>query len=378
MAIQAGWAWLNQQSLWLLALGLTLMLVWNALQWRRDRALARQLSAQRAPLPELQSRPPLSVLVAAWNEADGIAAHIHSFEQLSYAGKELLLCAGGDDGTYGIALQHASADVIVLRQRPAEGKQAALQRCWAHARGQLLFLTDADCLLDDAALTRTLAPLVNDGEDVATGWSEPWPEQRANPLVLHQWCTDLYVAARQPKYVTGLLGRNAALTRAALASVGGFAEQVRTGTDYYLAKQLQQRGYRFRHVSDSAIVTRYPETISSFGRRQSRWVRNLLLHGPRFGASDEVRAALRTCAAGAMMLLLPWVGLWLGRVLLALWTVLWAHAVLARVRYAQFARVCRGVRIGCRQLLLAPWHALLDFVGWTLPVLDMLWRREEW
>jgi len=378
MMIGSWWAWLNARAGWMLATGLAVVVLWNIVAWRRDRGWAQRLRASPAQPVALVSTPPLSVLVAAWNEAQMIAEHIQSFRELCYGDKELLLCAGGEDGTYHAALEQAGPDVVVLEQLPGEGKQGALQRCWRQARGEIVLLTDADCLLDDATLTRTLAPLVNEGEQVTTSASEPLPSQLMNPLVMHLWCTDLYVQARQPRYVKGLLGRSAALTRVTLASVGGFADTVRTGTDYYLAKQLLQRGYRIRSVRESAITTRYPETISSYWRRQSRWVRNLLLHGPRFGAHDEVRAALRTCAAGAAMLVLPWLGLWLGPALLALWALLWAQAALARVRYVLFARDYRGVHIGARQLMLTPWHALLDFMAWNLPAVDLLIQREKW
>lgn len=378
MAIGAWWVWLNARTAWVLACGVALMLLWNAVQWYRDRALAQRLHGAPAQPAALTAMPALSVLVAAWNEADIIAEHIESFHRLPYVHKELLLCAGGEDSTYQLALEQAGAGVVVLDQQPGEGKQAALQRCWEQARGQILFLTDADCLLDDATLTQTLAPLVNEGEEVATGTSQPLRKQRGNAVVMHQWRTDLYVQARQPRYVNGLLGRNVALTRAALDSVGAFAAVARTGTDYYLAKQLLQHGYRIRYVRDSAIPTRYPQTVGSYRRRQSRWLRNLLLHGPGFGAHDEVKAALRTCIIGTVMWALPCAALWLGPALLALWGALWTHAILARIRYAWFAQAYRGVPIEPRHLMLMPWHALLDFVAWSLPALDMLLRRYEW
>ncbi|HUV88135.1 MAG TPA: glycosyltransferase, partial [Anaerolineae bacterium] len=202
----------------LLLLGLVGVAAYNWRLWQRDKARFAELG-QPEPPPDWRDwphQPLVSILVAAWDEADLIQRHIESFLALRYPRKELILCAGGSDGTYEIARRHAGERVAVLEQQAGEGKQAALSRCLAEAGGELIFLTDADCLLNDEAFTRTLAPLVLEGEAVATGRSRPLPEQLAEPFTVYQWCTDIYVAAQYGEYVPGILGRNCAVTRQAL------------------------------------------------------------------------------------------------------------------------------------------------------------------
>jgi cellulose synthase/poly-beta-1,6-N-acetylglucosamine synthase-like glycosyltransferase len=322
--------------------------------------------------------PTVSVLVAAWNEAEMIGEHIQSFLGLSYPHKELVLCAGGPDGTLLIAREQAGEGVRVLEQEPGEGKQRALRRCLEQANGEILFLTDADCLLDDEAFTRTLAPLLQGSEEAATGTSRPLVRQERSPFVVHQWCTDLYANAGQPDYVTGLLGRNCAVKRQAMLEAGGFEAEVRTGTDYYLAQRLVQKGIPIRWVRDSSVQTRYPETSLSYWRKQSRWVRNLIVHGPKFSAHREVAMALRTAAVGWVMLLLPFVASQTGPIWLALWAVLCAQALLARVRYTTFARLYRGVQVPAQQVALTPLYLWVDWIAWSLPLPDLLFRRHRW
>ena len=69
-----------------------------------------------------ETLPKVSVLVAAWNEADIIREHIQSFLGLHYPNKELILCAGGEDGTYRIAREQGHTKVKVLEQQRGEGK----------------------------------------------------------------------------------------------------------------------------------------------------------------------------------------------------------------------------------------------------------------
>jgi hypothetical protein len=370
----------NRHAGKLLLVGLAGVAAYNWRQWQRDKALlAREREPGPLPPPEMWPELPLvSVLVAAWNEAGIMQRHIESFLALSYPCKELVLCAGGDDGTYEIARRHAGEGVLVLEQHAGEGKQAALRRCLAEAGGEIIFLTDADCLLNDEAFTRTLAPLVLGREAVATGTSRPLAEQLAEPFVIYQWCTDTYVAARYGDYVPGILGRNCAVTRQALERGDGFEARVRTGTDYHLAKSLLRQGYRIRYVAESVIESRYPATLISYWRRQSRWVRNLIIHGPTSGARDEVAKALRTSLVGMVMLLLPMAALLIGPIILAAWVVLLFQAFLARMRYAGFARLSQRAPVTLRQLARTPAYMFADFVAWSRPLVDLILDRERW
>jgi glycosyltransferase involved in cell wall biosynthesis len=370
----------NQHTGKLFLLGLGAVLWHNWRQWQRDRARLASLPPT-APAPDWRSwpeQPRVSILVAAWNEAGAIRDHIESVQRLTYPNKELILCAGGEDDTYQISLACADEQVIVLPQKAGEGKQAALRKSLPHATGEILFLTDADCLLDEAAFLSSLAPLVLEGEQVTTGSSRPLSRQRSHPFVLHQWAADAYVDARRPESAAGLFGRNCAVRRTALEEAGAFDADVRTGTDYYLAERLKAAGYRLRFIPESLIETRYAETFHSYARRQSRWIRNLLIHGPAFGATDLVGQALRTALLGWIMILMPLSALVVGPVALVLWGLLFAQSFLARIRYLGFLRARHGIHLNSEQVVRTPAHLLADFCTWSRSLFDLLLRRDRW
>lgn len=371
------WAWLDAQAFVLFLMGLTAILIFHAWKWRGDRTLALRLKA--APedrLTVLQATPRVAILVAAWNEAAHIEQHLHSICTLRYPNKEYVLCAGGQDGTYSLARQHAGEWVKVLEQQPGEGKQSALRRGLCHATSEIVFLTDADSLLTDAAFERTLAPLVNEAEAVATGVSEPWPAQQDQPLVLEHWFTDVYVQARFGRHVGGLLGRNAAITRQALGDAGDLQAEVGSGTDYHLAKQLLVRGYRIRYVPNSVVPTVYPSSWASYTRRQTRWLRNVVMHGLHFRAYREVLSCLIPSVVGWTMLVGGGLALWWGGVVLALWTLIIAHTLASRLRYVRFGEIVTGRRFPVYWQL--PLTLLADFAIWAWALLQYLvptWRR---
>ncbi|KPV50504.1 hypothetical protein SE17_26565, partial [Kouleothrix aurantiaca] len=82
---------LNRHAGKILLAGLALVAAHNWRQWQNDRALAERLRAEQLALPQLAHTPRVSALVAAWNEAEHIAAHIESFLALDYPNSELIL-----------------------------------------------------------------------------------------------------------------------------------------------------------------------------------------------------------------------------------------------------------------------------------------------
>ena len=101
--MQGLWNWLNANPgvLFLVAFGVVVAAnVWG---WQLDRRLAQKRRSEKHAAQQLTSTLPVSVLVAAWNEARLLREHIESFLRLSYPDRELVLCAGGTDGTLEIA-----------------------------------------------------------------------------------------------------------------------------------------------------------------------------------------------------------------------------------------------------------------------------------
>jgi cellulose synthase/poly-beta-1,6-N-acetylglucosamine synthase-like glycosyltransferase len=370
----------------MLVAGLAALAVYNARRWRSDRALAASVRAELlGPPPRLGTTPRVSILVAAWNEGDGLARHLESVRRLSYPDLEYVLCAGGTDGTEEIARRAAARGIVVLPQEAGEGKQRALRRAFARATGSIIYLTDADCVLDEVSFERLVAPLIEEGESAATGSSIPPPEQRRACAFAHyQWAVQQYRLAHAPVYVDGILGRNAAVRREALERCGAFDADVPTGTDYHLAKALRRHGYRIRSVPASLVETPYATGWGGYARQQRRWLRNVAVLGARFGAWNEVRASVQTSLLGVAMLL-GGASLFAGpagRVPFALWCLGLAQSALAKLRYVAFGRLVDGRSPAPLPAALPPAleYTFGEFAVWTLPLADypVAARRRRW
>lgn len=363
--------------------GLVGLVLYHWRRWQKDNAFLARVKEPPSvpPLKTWPDLPSVSVLVAAWNEADFIQRHIESFLGLRYPQKELVLCAGGSDETYTLAKQYKDSRVKVLEQRPGEGKQRALARSLLATQGEIIFLTDADCLLDDDAFERTVLPIAYRDEEAVTGGSKPLPEQLSNPFVFSQAATQLYSSTHSPAYADGLLGRNCAVTRSLLVRSGALEAEAPTGTDYVTAKELVASGARIRQESASRVFTEYPVTVKQYLKQQRRWLRNVALYGWRYGAWEEVRASLLTSFLGAGMLVWPLTTLLLGPTMLVAWLLFISHAILSRWRYLLFIHhsAHTSTSLHGSVLLMVPF-LLLDLVAWSSSLLDYVFpsRRTIW
>jgi cellulose synthase/poly-beta-1,6-N-acetylglucosamine synthase-like glycosyltransferase len=270
-------------------------------RWPRDAAFARSQGQRRLEEPVLKASPRVSTLVGAWNPQEDLAAFIAGFRSVQYANKELILAVGGAHRIEEV--QSLAGDGVILVENPGGGKNAALERCLEKATGDILHVTDADCLLNSEAYLRLLAPIINGEELVTTGASEPHRQQQDNLWVQLQWAGRGLDFARSSPYRNRLRGKSYALTRAALAAAGGIVVDV-LGEDYYLGNRLVQEGYRIRFVPDSVIETYFFTDLPGYMRQRARWLRAVVLDGLRLGRYGDVFLTLRGSFLALSMLLL--------------------------------------------------------------------------
>jgi cellulose synthase/poly-beta-1,6-N-acetylglucosamine synthase-like glycosyltransferase len=316
---------------------------------------------------------PFSALVAAWNEGEGLEVHIRSFLALDWPGSELIVCAGGKDNSYQRAKQFERPSITVLEQTPGMGKQAALRECYKHARHGLIFLTDADCLFDGAALAKLLHPLITAQYQVATGGSYPLPKQQHNLLVQYQGSRDVFFYAHQGQEADGVLGRNIGLTRECLERIGRFDAVVHTGTDYHMSLKLKEAHIAIAQVKGSEIASAYPETPQHYLRQQRRWIKNLVIHQSQDTRSIYIAAMLAAlfCLSPLLLLLPGWFKL--------LVLPIWLRPFLARWRDLRFANQ-KGLKVNPLTHLMIPYYTLLDQLAVLGAVRDLLAveSRQRW
>ncbi len=367
----------------LLLAGLTALTVFHIRKWRDDRQLAlRTRALWQQPGPEFPETPLVSILVAAWNEADMIERHICSVVALRYPNLEYVICAGGQDGTFEHARSLAGPGIIVLEQQLGEGKQGALRRCFEASSGAICFCTDADCLLTDDAFERTLAPVLLGQADAGAGSIRPLPEQlKRGLLATSTWGIDVYFASRRPDEMLRLNGANSAIRREVLEAARALRWDTPTAEDYQLSMFMLAKGMKIRKAADSQVQTRYHDDLLAFIRQQTRWHRDVLLHGAKSDQKTDLKWALVDSAMGASMFLLLALLPVLGKEPLKLWLLTLYYRVLRRMRFVAFGSLCDGgfpPGLTAKALAYSVVLSFVDFTIWTAALVEALvprWRH---
>jgi cellulose synthase/poly-beta-1,6-N-acetylglucosamine synthase-like glycosyltransferase len=116
--------------------------------------------------------PTVTVLIAAYNEAEYIGATVQNKLDQNYPKEKLQIIVVSDessDGTDDIVRQFADRGVQLLRLEGREGKAAALNEAVRHAVGEVIVFSDANSLFDPDAIRLMVENFADDDVGYVTG-----------------------------------------------------------------------------------------------------------------------------------------------------------------------------------------------------------------
>ena len=168
-------------------------------------------SPAAAPPPDPAALPSVSLIVAAYREAEVIGAKVANALALDYPRERLeivVACDGSPDATPALA-RAAGADLVL--ELPRGGKIRAQDAAVAQAAGELVAFSDANALLEPGALRALVAPFADDGVGYVCGQvrfvNEPAGADATNQEGLY-WRYEMWLRAMESRLssVTGATG----------------------------------------------------------------------------------------------------------------------------------------------------------------------------
>jgi len=250
----------------------TLVVAWLAIRSRRagDDGI---LSAQTVPKP----CPPVSVLIAAYNEEKVIKQTLQSVLNTSYPGtiEVVVVDDGSGDNTAGIVAAMAEGDnrIHLLRQIN-KGKATALQVGLAAVRHEIIISLDADTQFTPV----TIAELVRPFSDPVVG-AVSGRARVGNPKTLVARFQSLEYtcgfnldrrAYHRLNCITVAPGAVSAFKKSAVLAAGGISTDT-LAEDTDLTLSLHRCGSIICYAPRAVAWTEAPETIRSFAKQRFRW-----------------------------------------------------------------------------------------------------------
>ncbi|RJX32772.1 MAG: glycosyltransferase family 2 protein [Oxalobacter sp.] len=247
--------------------------------------LVSLLLDQRPKRTLLETYPPITILVAAYNEASAIVDTIHSIGAQDYRGEldVIVVDDGSNDATAALitATQARYPWLRLVNMSKNGGKARALNFGLEHARHDLIITLDADSFLYQESLQRLVERYVND---------PPNTRAVAGAIVVRNSRKNWITNAQEWDYFHGIsaIKRTQSLYQGTLVAQGAFSiydrQTVQTsggfsdcvGEDIVLSWAILKAGHRIGHAEDAYVFTNVPDTMKQFFGQRKRWSRGAI------------------------------------------------------------------------------------------------------
>jgi len=226
---------------------------------------------------EAPYHPPLSIIIAAYNEAKVIHATLRSVVDTDYPGmlEVVVIDDGSTDQTAAEVKKLVFTDRrIRLIQQPNGGKSAALRNGLANSKSDILVFLDADTHFDRSTLTQLVQPMIDPKVGAVSGHAKV-----GNLRTFIARCQSLeYIcgfnlerrAYAEWNCITVAPGAVSALRRSAVEAAGGFSlDTLAEDTDLTLS--LHKKGYRIDYAPYAVGWTEAPESYQTLAKQRFRW-----------------------------------------------------------------------------------------------------------
>lgn len=264
------------------------------------------------PLPD-ETRPLVSVVVAARNSAATLPACLQALATQDYPHVEVIVVDdGSDDETAAVAEAGAAR---VVRTRPV-GASVARNLGIEQARGSIVAFTDGDCVADPGWVRALVEALDSSG---ATGVGG----RQINVFPAAQWAlrdgfeaffraasvvSDYTRGDQRPRFVQHNASCCSAYRIDAIRAVGGFTPGLWPGEDVDLDLRLAAQGGTFYYVPWAIVHHHRPGTFEWFRRMMRRYgaaERSLVRRHGRARLVDHVPTVTAALLAVQVLWLVP-------------------------------------------------------------------------
>jgi biofilm PGA synthesis N-glycosyltransferase PgaC len=233
--------------------------------------------------------PPITVLIAAYNEEENMPETVMSLLQQDYpAPVEILVADDGSTDETVSTLKSLRLPNLTVLEVGHSGKAGALTAGLKSVTTEITVCIDADTYLHPQALKRIVARLLSDpAHTAAVAGCVLVRNSRSTFMTrLQDWDYFLGIssAKRQQALYQGTLvaqGAFSAFKTSALRQCEGWPAVI--GEDIVLTWNLLSRGFRVGYEATALCFTNAPASLSSFWRQRQRWARGMIEGLKRFG-----------------------------------------------------------------------------------------------
>jgi glycosyltransferase involved in cell wall biosynthesis len=199
----------------------------------------------------------VSVIVPVWNDSVRLGGCLRALEEQTYPGHLYEVVVVDNDSTEPVGRVVASYPHARVVREMSPGSYAARNTGLAHARGEVIAFTDADCLPASDWLEKGVERLTRGttGCAVVAGRIEIFPRSPPQPNAVERY--EALVALAQREFVTKYrFGATANLFtfREVFVRAGPFLAEVKSGGDLEWGRRVMDYGYGLEYAEDVCVL----------------------------------------------------------------------------------------------------------------------------
>lgn len=240
---------------------------------------------KRPKFKEVTDYPPVTILVAAFNEALSIEDTIFSLVNQDYPGEIVIriINDGSTDDTASIVQRLAAAinNLELITYDTNRGKPTALNLGLAMAQTALVITVDADCMVKRNGVRQLVLRFLSDPPNTKAVAGEILIRNSRDNWITKAQEWDYFLGIATVKRVQSLFqgtlvaqGAFSLYDKATVLAVGGWPKTV--GEDIVLTWQILAAGFRVGHAENACAFTQCPNTLKKFLRQRQRWSRGMI------------------------------------------------------------------------------------------------------
>ncbi len=244
--------------------------------------------AKRRPLPD--TLPFVSVIVAARNEQENIARTLDSLVEIDYPPDrfEIIISDGAStDKTPEIVEDYAQRFPFVRlhradQHRKIRGKANAVHQAVERSKGEFIFLTDADCIVQKTWVKETLKFFTDDvgivfGITIPKELDKTKRDNWFSAMQSLDWCYILGVSSGRASigFPIGGIGNNFSFRKRAYLDVGGYAKvRFSVTEDFALFQAIKKTKWKIAYpaLRETQNITEPVQTVAELYKQQKRWI----------------------------------------------------------------------------------------------------------
>lgn len=229
----------------------------------------------------------VSIIVPCRNEEVSIERLLERLISLmSYQSLEILCVDDhSTDNTAKIIKQIKNVKYIPLSDF-AKGKKAAIEEGIRQASGDIILVTDADCLPDVHWIANMIKPFLSPQIHMVCGWVRMKGKRSIfSELVSLEFSTIVALSAAMSGWNRAVLcnGASLAFRKESFMQVGGYnSDKSASGDDVFLMHKFKsmfgKQAVYYMLQPDAGVETLAPDTWSDFIQQRIRWARKSVLY----------------------------------------------------------------------------------------------------